>query len=145
MQSQGGPVQCDVRGADRLGPEVEAQTLPVMPSRGLIRHEWRKHGYCSGLGPSGYFSRAVQAFRGFRIPRALGETARTRQVPSSVLRDEVLAENPHLDRASVRLACENGDFDELRVCLTNQLRAHPCGTRVRDTCPSVIQVRGLSR
>ena len=51
---RGFPADCDT--AER---EVDNDTLrslyDIMPSSGLIRHEWRKHGTCSGLSQHDYF------------------------------------------------------------------------------------------
>ena len=35
--------------------ETVRDMLDIMPSRGLVRHQWRKHGSCSGLSPDRYF------------------------------------------------------------------------------------------
>ena len=40
----------------------------VMPSAGLARYQWRKHGSCSGLAPSGYFEAVAAAFARIQIP-----------------------------------------------------------------------------
>jgi len=45
--------------APRLDHAVVGSVLDVMPSPGLIFHEWDRHGTCSGLSPHAYFE-AVQ-------------------------------------------------------------------------------------
>jgi len=53
----------DCRGA-AFGPlpeEVEASLQRFMPGGpGLQRHEWQKHGACSGLSPEAYFTEIVR-------------------------------------------------------------------------------------
>ncbi|MEO5336112.1 MAG: hypothetical protein H7841_04340 [Magnetospirillum sp. WYHS-4] len=75
--------QSDLCGRDRCAlppvPGVASEDLvSVMPgalSR-LDRHEWAKHGTCSGLAPRAYFRTAtelVRAARASRLGRLLGE------------------------------------------------------------------------
>ena len=42
-----------------------------MPSAGLARYQWRKHGMCSGLDETDYFALLVEAAESIAIPRAL--------------------------------------------------------------------------
>ncbi len=43
--------------------QIVNATLDAMPSAGLIQHEWRTHGTCSGLDPATYFSDIVAGYQ----------------------------------------------------------------------------------
>jgi ribonuclease T2 len=66
---RGYPENCDIRERD-----VDQQTLrglyDIMPSAGLIRHQWRKHGSCAGLSQSDYFDVLRAARERIEIPAA---------------------------------------------------------------------------
>jgi ribonuclease T2 len=52
--------------------------LDLMPARGLIVHEWRTHGTCSGLGPENYFNAVGRAVgRGAKTPRSKAQEKKT--------------------------------------------------------------------
>ena len=40
----------------------------IMPDRGLVFGEWRKHGTCRGLSPEGYFALTRAAYENIAIP-----------------------------------------------------------------------------
>src|SRR4051794_31231797 len=50
-KSGGGPVNC----SQQPGPTNPSSYLDIMPDLGLISHEWKTHGTCSGLEADQYF------------------------------------------------------------------------------------------
>ena len=42
--------------------------LDLMPARGLIINEWKKHGTCTGLSAQGYFQTVRQVRAAVKIP-----------------------------------------------------------------------------
>ena len=67
-QNEGGtyPMNCaQVRPA---GQETVRHMMTIMPSRGLIQHEWREHGSCAGSDPGSYFAEVEKAFTQLNIP-----------------------------------------------------------------------------
>ncbi|MFO0364215.1 MAG: ribonuclease T2 family protein, partial [Acidobacteriota bacterium] len=56
---RGWPQFCET--GEQLSKAVIDGVLDIMPSVGLIRHEWRKHGVCSGDNAARYFDRARRA------------------------------------------------------------------------------------
>ena len=46
-----------------VGNETAATLYDLMPSAGLIRHQWRKHGSCAGLSQERLFLRAARGAR----------------------------------------------------------------------------------
>lgn len=58
--------------------------LPVQVGS-LARHEWKKHGTCTGLQPDGYFAEALRAMQVLQTPAVLTNNAGG-TVPASSLR-----------------------------------------------------------
>ena len=53
------------------GPSDPTRYQDLYPDPGLLQHEWKTHGTCSGLSPDDYFNAAGTAFRSVRIPSQL--------------------------------------------------------------------------
>jgi ribonuclease T2 len=58
------PVFCSEESA----PANLAQNLDITPDLALLKHEWDKHGTCSGVDPQRFFAMEHQAFRSLKIP-----------------------------------------------------------------------------
>ncbi|HVL73899.1 MAG TPA: ribonuclease T2 [Beijerinckiaceae bacterium] len=125
---RGYPTECGAgRGPSRLDLE-EASNL--FPSEGLARHQWRRHGTCSGESPSGYFRAVRRARERVKVPPAFeGAAGDVRTTPLEVER-AFAAANPGLRADMMAVACRRGVLQEVRVCLTRDLRAF-------RTCPEV--------
>jgi len=134
---RGWPSQC--RGAARFVPDrVIREVLDVMPSRGLVIHEWRKHGTCSGLSPRAYFALAEKLFRRINIPRAyLRPATALRRAPRQI-REDFARANPGWTPDMFAPVCKgrggNGLFTELRVCFTPTGHPSRCGTNEAGAC-----------
>jgi len=113
-----------------------ARTLAFMPSRGLIAHEWQKHGTCTGLDARAYFDLADRAFASVKVPPALRTPATPPQLGAQDIVDAFVASNPGLRRDMLSVECHNGgELTEVHVCLSkDELAPQSCGGRVRNTC-----------
>ena len=131
-------------GDPSLPPEAVALGARIYPSPKLVRHEWERHGTCSGLGPVGYFKAADRATAALRIP-ALFEAPRADQsLTAQQIQDAFHGANPALPSDSLTLACSRGELSEVRVCLTRDLRVRPCGRGVRNSCPrEPVRIRSV--
>ena len=65
---RGYPSACQLSRRPFVPDPVISSMLDIMPSRGLVIHEYRTHGTCSGLDPSRYFATAHRLFDGITIP-----------------------------------------------------------------------------
>lgn len=129
---QGWPQDCSTEPIAR--PVVDGM-LDIMPSPGLIRHEWTKHGTCSGLDPAGYFGEARKAFQAVRIPEPYKRPQR--QVVSNVqeLKKRFVQANPRLKEDGVAAVCSGRFLQEVRVCLTTDFQPRACSKDVlRSQC-----------
>ncbi|GGE40381.1 ribonuclease [Agaricicola taiwanensis] len=115
--------------------EAMRPALGLMPSEGLARYQWRKHGTCSGLGPSAYFNTIGKAAQAIRLPAAMAGGA---ELPHRLRPDALVASfvqvNPGLRREMLAVACEGGALTEVRICLSRTLQFQPCPQVAARTC-----------
>jgi ribonuclease T2 len=107
----------------------------LFPDDGLARYEWRRHGGCSGLAASAYF-RAVRAARALvTVPERLDRPAvGTKALPIEIERAFADA-NPGLRPDMMAIGCARRHFQEIRICLTKDLRGfRTCPEVDRDGC-----------
>jgi len=138
---QGGyPAYC--RSRETPTRDTVDRIIGVMPSENLIRHQWTKHGACSGLPPSRYFNVTSQAFSSIAMPdfyrRPTGALSRS----VAQLKAELMASNPLLPASAISVACSGQYLREVRLCLDKSLRPRACSPEVaRSTCRSNFIVR----
>lgn len=118
------------RAADAVG-----RTL--YPSPKLLRHEWERHGTCSGLGPLEYFRTADRALAVVQIPAQFTAPRADQQLSPQQILAVFHTANPALPPHAMTVACSRGELSEVRLCLTRDLRPRSCGRGVRDSCPPV--------
>lgn len=105
--------------------------LSIMPSRGLIQHEWATHGTCSGLSAQDYFASVQKAFTGLQVPAEYRAPARPITASVSQI-EQKFADANHAPASAFRVTCRGTDFTALEVCLTKSLSYRACGAGVRD-------------
>ena len=131
--SQGGyPAECAV--AEPLPPKLVESMLPLMPSRKLIHHEWKKHGTCAGTAPGDYFGKTRQAYEQVRIPKLFLTPDQPQTLAVEQVEKLFQAANPALSGESFSVVCRGHHAAEVRVCLDKDLNFRPCGRDVRDRC-----------
>ncbi|MBX3581542.1 MAG: ribonuclease T2 [Rhizobiaceae bacterium] len=130
---RGFPENCPVE--EREVPNSTLRLLyDIMPSAGLIRHQWRKHGSCSGLSQDDYFAVLRAARESVAIP------ARFRHLDGYVTIDPDEAEkafvtaNPTLRSDAVAVTCDRRYLREVRVCMTKDLKFRSCPEVDRRDC-----------
>lgn len=121
QHERGFPSNC---GAERFLPRAALDEAEgVFPDEGLARHEWRSHGTCSGLSPSEFF-RAVRAARDkVRIPEAMSAVERESETSPQAIERAFSEANPGLRPDMMSVQCRRGALQEVRICLTRDLRS----------------------
>jgi ribonuclease T2 len=114
--------------------------LPIMPSRGLIQHEWATHGICIGVSPQDYFAEVEKAFGQLQIPPQYRALSRPVTVSPSTI-EQAFAEVNHAPRNAFRVSCSRTEFVGLEVCLTKDLQFRQCGSGVRECRAPQITMR----
>ena len=117
--------------------------LDIMPDRSLIQHEWRAHGSCSSLPPREYFATVRRALARVKIPSVFPPHRRPMRVSPSDIERDFESSTGIADAQSVRIGCRDGEFTEVRVCLSKSLQPVPCGPSVRECRQSSLLVRAI--
>jgi ribonuclease T2 len=118
--------------------DIQDGLLDIMPSRGLIRHQWSKHGVCSGLDQRQYFNLTRQYFQRIAVPLEYRALSAPLRVTGAQVEAAFLSANPALRRDGVAILCRGGRLREVRVCLSREGRPRPCGSDVRDACAGAV-------
>jgi ribonuclease T2 len=129
QNERGYPIECGPAGRS---PSRAAMDMAhgVFPEEGLARHQWRKHGVCAGGSPSDYFADTRRAREAVVIPDALARVERAQNWSPIDIERAFVAANPGLRADMMSVACRREMLQEVRICLTKDLR----GFR---TCPEV--------
>lgn len=130
---RGYPSDCRVKERD-----VDEATLrglyDIMPSAGLIRHQWRKHGSCSGLLQSDYFQVLRRARESVAIPAAFRRLDAYRTVSPDEVERAFIAANPGIKPAGIAATCDRRLLREVRICMSKGLEYRACPEVDRQSC-----------
>jgi ribonuclease T2 len=103
--------------------------LDIMPSPNLIRHEWTRHGTCSGLDAEGYFSTARKAMQSIRIPPRFAAPKEYMNPSPGEVTQEFLKANPGLTEDGISIGCSSNYLSEVRICLDRNLKPIRCASK----------------
>jgi ribonuclease T2 len=126
---RGYPSECQLPRRPFVPQPVIDNMLDIMPSRGLVIHEYRAHGTCSGLDPEQYFSTARRLFDGIKIPERFRNPFQSQTISPSDVRNEFLRVNPAFRDNMLAIVCGRRDrqLKEVRFCLSKGGKPRACG------------------
>ena len=134
--ARGFPSNCSTEGRS-LPPAAMQVARAIYPEEGLARYEWRKHGTCSGLDPVSYFQAAAGAVAKVVIPPQLRAPRSDESASPAEIERAFSAANPGLRPEMMAVACRRGMLEEMRICLSRDLRSFvSCGEVDRKACRS---------
>lgn len=108
------------------GPADPARYGDLYLEQGLMKHEWRTHGTCSGLSADAYFTTVRTAYRSVKIPPALANLkAQTSMTPAAIL-GLFTENNPEIPQTSLALSCGHNYLTAVEVCLDKGLHPTAC-------------------
>jgi ribonuclease T2 len=126
--------------AERKVPRERLRALSdLMPGYGLIIHEWRTHGMCTGLSQEAYFATLRRAYGSVMIPAKFPRDDAGSVRPSDV-EAAFIAANPGMPSDGISVDCDRKYLREVRICLTKDMRFRSCRELERGSChaPSVL-------
>lgn len=133
-EERGWPQDCSTEPLDQ---QLVEKMLTIMPSPKLVRHEWTKHGTCSGLSSKDYFDEATSAYHSVTVPANYQTPVKQVMVDPQVMQREFASANPSFPADSFVVLCNGRYLQEVRACLTKDLAGRPCNREVlRSACRS---------
>lgn len=128
---KGFPESCRTRERPFVPEKVISSMLDIMPSRGLIIHEYKKHGTCSGLAPEQYYAVSRRLFSKIVIPERFRAADRPHTIAPQELVTAFVDANPGLKPDMIGVVCRRGSGNplrEIRICLTSNGNFRSCGS-----------------
>lgn len=122
---RGYPQDCQTVERD-VPPERMRALYDLMPSSGLIRHQWRKHGSCAGLSQQDYFSVLRKARERVTVPPELQRLGTYRTVDPDAVEKAFLRANPGLAGSGIAVTCDRRYLREVRICMGKDLSFRTC-------------------
>ncbi len=129
--------------ASPVAKDTVDRMAQFMPSRGLIQHEWEKHGTCSGLSAQEYFQKVEQAFTSLKIPDQIRGLDHEQKFNAKELEQNFASANS-APQGAFRLSCHAGELVNLEVCLTKDLQFQACSASVRECPANEVLMRGVN-
>jgi ribonuclease T2 len=130
---RGFPSDCDGPTAPSRLALAHAEGL--FPDEGLARHEWRKHGRCSGKSPSDYFAAVRRARESVTIPAPFQRPTEAQIFAPVDIQRAFVAANPRLRPGMLAVTCRKGVLAEVRICFSRDLREfRACPDVARQAC-----------
>lgn len=135
QHERGYPSDCETSARD-VSRDIASSLYDIMPSAGLIRQQWRKHGSCSGLSQADYFDVLRAARQRVNVPAEFRKPAAYRTVNPKSVEQSFRDANPGLPADGIAVSCDRRFLDEVRICMTKALEFRSCPEVDRRDCRS---------
>ena len=130
---RGYPEFCKSSEPERVPDPLVDDIRDLIPSAGLIGHQWRKHGSCTGLSQQDYFEVTRAARDRVVIPESIDGDPQP--VSPKTIEDALSAANPGLEATEMAVSCKSGLIREVRICLSkDNLDFRACPEIDRQGC-----------
>ncbi|MFL1545676.1 ribonuclease T2 family protein [Pseudomonas sp. M5A4_2d] len=128
----GWPASCDAQS--RLSADELAKGALIFPTQALLKHEWSKHGTCSGLEASRYLDATDTALAAVQIPQQLQPFNVPNYLDAQAIESLFRQSNPAMGDHGMAVICKGKVLSEVRVCLSKELRFAGCPKSVKTQC-----------
>ena len=134
QNEHGAPENCAGAGTQPVDRAILQSLRDVMPSSSLARHEWSKHGTCSGLSQQDYFNALLAAKSRIFIPNIFSQRNSGRSVSPTEVERAFLSANAGMSDKGIAVSCDGHYLTEVRICLTKNLLFRACDEVDRNSC-----------
>ncbi|MEP3477286.1 MAG: ribonuclease T2 [Hyphomicrobiales bacterium] len=124
---KGWPQSCRLKKNPWVSREVIQSMLDIMPSKGLIIHEYKKHGTCSGLTPEGYYKLSRQLYNSVKIPPRYQKPSKPMLLSPKEIENDFLIANPEMKPEMISIVCGKRRLKEIRICYDKGGKLTACG------------------
>jgi len=127
---KGYPEFCKSDQPERVPWQTVNTIIDLIPTAGLIGHQWRKHGTCTGLDQTGYFDAVRLAREAVRIPPGLsGGLINPLEAEQAFMKA-----NRGMPADGIAVTCDKRYLREVRICLSKDMEFHSCPEVDRRMC-----------
>jgi ribonuclease T2 len=130
---KGWPANCKTN-QKKVQNQLALSMLDIMPGQGLIRHQWSKHGTCSGLEQRAYFEKVRRAYDKIRVPARYRLNDKYLNVSPNEVERAFQLENPGLKDNAIAVTCHKRRLREVRICLSKSLEFRACAEVNKNAC-----------
>lgn len=131
---RGYPKDCQSDEPGRVPNDLADRMADIMPSRGLVGHEWRTHGTCTNLSQADYFAATRAAYERISLPESLSDAGQAAKLVPKAIEQAFAQANPGMTTDGIAVTCDGGMLDEVRICLTRELGFRSCPEIDRNSC-----------
>lgn len=131
---RGWPEFCDSSEPERVPNDLVSKTIDIMPSAGLIGHQWRKHGSCTGMSQADYFMVVRDAWNRMTIPDRFHNTRSDVTIDPDEVEAAFIEANPGLRSDGFATSCSGRYVSEVRICLDKALDFRSCDEIDQRAC-----------
>lgn len=131
--NKGWPQNCRLKNRVWVSNDVIKSMMDIMPSKGLIIHEYKKHGTCSGMSPEGYFKLSRILYNKIKIPPRYQLPQKPMMLSPKEIEDDFLIANPELKPEMISIVCGKRRLKEVRICFSRKGQLTQCGENERQT------------
>jgi len=128
QHEKGWPEFCG--GSPKVSKRLLDSMLDIMPARGLVKHQYKKHGTCSGLSAKSYFDLSRSLFSRISIPDRYQDPEEFVVTNGRDMRDEFISANPGLKPEMFAVNCSGGNenrLKEVKICFDKTGNFLKCG------------------
>ncbi len=120
----------DCNPNEDASPGDLAAARGLYPTDGLARYEYRKHGTCTGLSAADYFAAVRFVREQLTIPAMFKAPKQVQRLAPEAIEQAFIDANANLRADNMAVTCARGELIDVRICLTEDLKAF-------STCPKV--------
>jgi ribonuclease T2 len=136
QNESGYPEFCGKDRNERVPDALGRAMVDIMPSMGLIGHQWRKHGTCSGLSQSDYLDTIRAAYQRVTLPKEIASGAAPRTLSADAIEGAFISVNPAMTKQGIAISCDGPKLEEVRICMNKDLSFRTCPQVDRRGCQS---------
>ncbi|NTF07072.1 ribonuclease [Agrobacterium rubi] len=128
------PEFCGKDRNERVPDALGRGMFDIMPSMGLIGHQWRKHGTCSGLSQAEYLETTRAAYQRVTLPKDIASGSAPRTLSADAIESAFISVNPALTKQGIAISCDGPKLEEVRICMNKDLSFRTCPQVDRRGC-----------
>lgn len=113
-----------------VSPKLDAAIVKdyfyLMPSSGLMMHQWKKHASCGNFTQQSYFQTVDTVYKNFKIASLFSQITTTTSDTLPQIIEKITNHIPNIKSENIVIACRNNKLGEVRICLNHDYTPRKC-------------------